>query len=76
MGGAFGTHVENYKFSIQFFVGKPEGERPLALSRRWWKSEKWLKNKQEMGNNYRGDWINLTQDRDAAGISSELWRTR
>jgi hypothetical protein len=33
-GWAFGTHVENYKFGIKFFVGKPEGERPFALSKR------------------------------------------
>jgi hypothetical protein len=34
ISGTFGTHVENYKFRTNFFVEKPEGDRPLALSRR------------------------------------------
>jgi hypothetical protein len=61
MGGACGAYGEE-RGVHKVLVGKPEGKRPLwRPSLRWEDNIKM--NLQEVGGG-RGDWMELTQDRD------------
>jgi hypothetical protein len=53
------------KRGAQVLVGKPEGKRPLGRPRRRWEDNIKM-DVQEVGEG-RGDWMELTQDRD-------MWR--
>ena len=50
-------------------VGKPEGKRPLARSRRRWEDN--IKMDLQEVERGRGDWMELAQDRD--GWQALLW---
>jgi hypothetical protein len=54
MGEERGVHI--------VLVGKPEGKRPLGISRRRWEDNIKMDLKEVRGG--RGDWMELTQDRD------------
>jgi hypothetical protein len=44
-------------------MGKPEGKKPLGRPRRRWEDNIKM-DRQEVGGRDRGDWMELTQDRD------------
>jgi hypothetical protein len=62
VGGACGTHGRGEE-SVQDFVGKPEGKRPLGRPRRRW-GDGVRMDLREFGLGGGVDWIRLDQDRD------------